>query len=56
MNPVTPLSYVSSTAEAPLLGKTIGQALDGAASRWPDRPALIDPPRRQDRYLVAQSS
>jgi fatty-acyl-CoA synthase len=42
MNPVTPLSYVSSTAEAPLLGKTIGQALDGAASRWPDRPALID--------------
>jgi fatty-acyl-CoA synthase len=42
MNPVTPLSYVSSTAEAPLLGETIGRALDGAASRWPDRPALID--------------
>ncbi|MDR6290982.1 fatty-acyl-CoA synthase [Inquilinus ginsengisoli] len=35
-------SYVSGTADAPLLGETIGQALDRAAARWPDRPALID--------------
>ncbi|TSD85014.1 AMP-binding protein [Mycobacterium sp. KBS0706] len=35
-------SYVSGIAEAPLLGETIGQALDRAAARWPDRPALID--------------
>jgi fatty-acyl-CoA synthase len=35
-------SYVSGIADAPLLGETIGQALDRAAERWPDRPALID--------------
>jgi fatty-acyl-CoA synthase len=38
---ITP-SYVSSTAKSPLLGKTIGQALDHAVANWPDRPALID--------------
>jgi fatty-acyl-CoA synthase len=35
-------SYVSGIADAPLLGETIGQALDRAAARWPDRLALID--------------
>ncbi|MFE0757485.1 AMP-binding protein [Inquilinus sp. NPDC058860] len=35
-------SYVSGVAEAPLLGETIGRALDRAAARWPGRPALID--------------
>ncbi|WP_395679275.1 AMP-binding protein [Inquilinus sp.] len=35
-------SYVSGIAEAPLLGETIGQALDRAAARWPGRPAVID--------------
>ena len=35
-------SYVNGTADVPLLGETIGQALDRAAERWPDRPALID--------------
>src|SRR5882757_7520847 len=35
-------SYVCGTAEAPLLGDTIGASLDRAAERWPDRPALID--------------
>ncbi len=34
-------SYVSGASEAPLLGQTIGQALELAAERWPDRPALI---------------
>jgi fatty-acyl-CoA synthase len=36
-------SYVSGASEAPLLGQTIGQALELAAERWPDRPALISP-------------
>lgn len=35
-------SYVSGIADAPLLGETIGRALNRAAARWPDRPALID--------------
>lgn len=35
-------SYVSGISDAPLLGETIGQSLDRAAARWPDRPALID--------------
>ncbi|WP_026873613.1 AMP-binding protein [Inquilinus limosus] len=35
-------SYVSGIADVPLLGETIGQALDRTAERWPDRPALID--------------
>lgn len=35
-------SYVSGMSDAPLLGETIGRALDRAAARWPDRPALID--------------
>jgi len=37
------LSYVSGASEEPLLGQTIGQALDLAARRWSDRPALISP-------------
>jgi fatty-acyl-CoA synthase len=40
------MSYVSGTADAPLLGITIGQALDRAAEAWPERPALVD--RGQD--------
>ncbi len=36
-------SYVSGISDAPLLGHTIGEALDRAASRWGDRPALISP-------------
>ena len=36
-------SYVSGVSDEPLLGQTIGQALDSAAERWPDRPALISP-------------
>src|SRR5689334_4114156 len=36
------MSYVSGISETPLLGKTIGQALDAAAAIWADRPALID--------------
>ncbi|MGF6230593.1 fatty-acyl-CoA synthase [Inquilinus ginsengisoli] len=35
-------SYLSGISDAPLLGETIGRALDRAAARWPDRPALID--------------
>ena len=37
------LSYVSGASEVPLLGQTIGQALDLAARRWSDLPALISP-------------
>jgi fatty-acyl-CoA synthase len=36
------MSYVSGISDTPLLGKTIGRALDDAAARWGDRPALID--------------
>ncbi len=36
-------SYVSGISDAPLLGHTIGEALDRAASRWGDRRALISP-------------
>ena len=36
-------SYVSGASDEPLLGLTIGQALELAAERWPDRPALISP-------------
>jgi fatty-acyl-CoA synthase len=36
-------SYVSGASEEPLLGQTIGQALELAAERWADRPALISP-------------
>jgi fatty-acyl-CoA synthase len=35
-------SYVSGTSDTPLLGLTIGQALDRAAALWGERPALID--------------
>lgn len=34
-------SYVSGRATRPLLGATIGGALECAAGRWPDRPALV---------------
>jgi fatty-acyl-CoA synthase len=36
------ISYVSGTSDTPLLGETIGHALERAAARWPDRPAVID--------------
>jgi fatty-acyl-CoA synthase len=36
-------SYVSGASDEPLLGLTIGQALERAAKRWPDRSALISP-------------
>lgn len=36
------MSYVSGISDTPLLGKTIGQALDDAATTWGERPALID--------------
>jgi fatty-acyl-CoA synthase len=34
-------SYVHGAADEPLLGETIGQALDRAAAAWADRTALI---------------
>ena len=40
---MTALSYVSGSSDEPLLGMTIGQALERAAATWPDRPALISP-------------
>ncbi|HEY4204616.1 MAG TPA: AMP-binding protein, partial [Xanthobacteraceae bacterium] len=36
-------SYVSGTSDAPLLGETIGSALDRAVARWGDREALVSP-------------
>ena len=36
-------SYVSGASDQPLLGETIGQALERAIERWPERPALISP-------------
>jgi fatty-acyl-CoA synthase len=36
-------SYVCGTADAPLLGETIGQSLDLAVRRWGDREALVSP-------------
>ena len=36
-------SYVCGTADVPLLGTTIGRALDHAARRWGDREALVSP-------------
>ncbi|WP_129644760.1 AMP-binding protein [Peristeroidobacter agariperforans] len=35
------LSYVCGTSSVPLLYKTVGVALEDAARRWADRPALI---------------
>src|SRR5690348_6918229 len=35
------VSYVHGAVDEPLLGQTIGQALDRAAAAWADRPALI---------------
>ena len=37
------MSYVSGLSDTPLLGRTIGQALDAAAATWGERPALISP-------------
>ncbi len=34
-------SYVCGTADAPLLGETIGHSLEKAAKRWGDREALV---------------
>jgi fatty-acyl-CoA synthase len=39
------VSYVHGAANVPLLGQTIGQALDHAARAWADRPALISRPQ-----------
>jgi fatty-acyl-CoA synthase len=36
-------SYVCGISDAPLLGETIGRALDRAAARWGDRAALVSP-------------
>ncbi|WP_291864069.1 AMP-binding protein [Bradyrhizobium sp.] len=36
-------SYVCGVADAPLLGETIGRALDQAARRWAGREALVSP-------------
>ncbi len=36
-------SYVCGVADRPLLGETIGRALDQAAGRWPGREALVSP-------------
>src|SRR3954452_22430756 len=36
-------SYVCGTADAPLLGDTIGRCLDQADARWSDREALVSP-------------
>lgn len=36
-------SYVSGTSDAPLLGLTIGEALDLARDTWGDREALVSP-------------
>ena len=36
-------SYVCGTADAPLLGDTIGRSLDLAARRWGNREALVSP-------------
>jgi fatty-acyl-CoA synthase len=35
------LSYAHGSGDTPLLGVTVGQLLDTAARRWPDRDALI---------------
>ena len=42
-NRPTENSYVCGTADAPLLGDTIGQSLDKAVLRWPNREALVSP-------------
>jgi fatty-acyl-CoA synthase len=39
----TTASYVCGTSDAPLLGDTIGGALDRAVARWGDREALVSP-------------
>src|SRR6516165_8909661 len=36
-------SYVSGISDAPLLGETIGHALDKAVRRWEAREALVSP-------------
>src|SRR5690242_18842834 len=36
-------SYVPGISDAPLLGETIGHALDKAVARWGDREALVSP-------------
>ena len=40
---MTDLSYVSGISDMPLLGHTIGHALDRAATRWGERAALVSP-------------
>ncbi len=40
---MTDISYVSGISDTPLLGMTIGQALDRAAATWGEREALVSP-------------
>src|SRR5689334_8676853 len=46
-------SYVSGVSSVPLLGDTIGDNFDRAATRWPDRDALVDC-ASQRRWTYAQ--
>jgi fatty-acyl-CoA synthase len=47
------LSYASGTADAPLLGETIGQNLARTVARFHDREALVDRPSGR-RYTYAE--
>ena len=38
-------SYVHGASDVPLLGQTVGANFAATVARWPDRPALIVPPR-----------
>ena len=38
-------SYVHGASDIPLLGQTVGANFAATVARWPDRPALIVPPR-----------
>ena len=38
-------SYVHGATDIPLLGQTVGANFAATVARWPDRPALIVPPR-----------
>ncbi|HYZ37561.1 MAG TPA: AMP-binding protein [Pseudonocardiaceae bacterium] len=46
-------SYMSGVSSVPLLGDTIGDNFDRAATRWPDRDALVDC-TSQRRWTYAQ--
>src|SRR5918911_3420422 len=46
-------SYVSGVSSVPLLADTVGANFDRAATRWPDRDALVDC-ASQRRWTYAQ--